>query len=489
MKRETWSLTDKACAGRALVWLRRDLRLNDHRALAAACGSGAQVFVAFVFDTTILGTLDNPDDRRLTFIHDSLAEVDAALRARGARMLVAHGDPAVEIPRLVKALGVSSVWTNKDYEPSAIARDAAVAATLQAAGVAFTALKDQVVFEEREVLTKTGGVYKVFTPYRTAWLSALGAVAGSGTEPDAVRACDPDLGALAACGAEALRGRTLDDWPLERLGFRRQELWIAPGMRGAKQLLARFRPKVADYETARNHPAPAAEEPDGTSGLSAHLRFGTVSIRDCVRLALATRGADTWLSELVWREFYQMILSQTPELAEGRPYKPETADIRWPGTDAHFAAWCEGRTGYPIVDAAMRHFNRTGWMHNRLRMIAAMFLVKDLLVDWRRGEAYFARHLLDYDFAANNGGWQWSASTGCDAQPYFRIFNPVGQSERYDSDGRYLRSELPELAACADREIHFPHAKGSNPRAAAYPLPLVDHGLQRMKAMGLFKAR
>ena len=482
-------MPDEIGASRAMVWLRRDLRLHDHRALAAACASGAQVFVAFVFDTTILGKLDNPDDLRLTFIHDSLAEVDAALRVRGARLLVAHGDPVEEIPRLAKAIGATSVWTNKDYEPSAVARDNAVAAKLKAAGVAFTALKDQVVFEEREVLTRTGGVYKVFTPYRAAWLSALGAVAGSGTASDAVRACDPDLDALAACGAEAVRGKTLDDWPLERLGFRRRELWIAPGMRGAKQLLARFRPKVADYETARDRPAPAAEEPDGTSGLSAHLRFGTLSIRECVRLALATRGADTWLSELVWREFYQMILSQTPELAAGRPYKPETAGIRWPGTDEHFAAWCEGRTGYPIVDAAMRHFNRTGWMHNRLRMIVAMFLVKDLLVDWRKGEAYFARHLLDFDFAANNGGWQWSASTGCDAQPYFRIFNPIGQSERYDPDGRYLRSELPELAACADREIHFPHAKGRNPRAAAYPLPLVDHGLQRMKAMGLFQAR
>ena len=447
------------------------------------------MFVAFVFDTTILGKLDNPDDRRLTFIHDSLVEVDAALRARGARLLVVHGDPTEEIPRLAHALGAASVWTNKDYEPAAIARDAAVAAKLRAAGVAFTALKDQVVFEEREVLGKAGGVYKVFTPYRAAWLAALGAVAGSGREPDAVRACDPDLGAIAVCDGDALRGRTLDDWPLERLGFRRQTLWIAPGMHGAAGLLARFRPKIADYATARDRIPTAAEEPATTSGLSAHLRFGTVSIRECVRLALATRGADTWLSELVWREFYQMILSQTPGLAEGRPYKPETAGVHWPGTDGHFAAWCEGRTGYPIVDAAMRQFNRTGWMHNRLRMVVAMFLVKDLLVDWRKGEAYFARHLLDFDFAANNGGWQWSASTGCDAQPYFRIFNPVGQSERHDPDGRHIRSEIPELAACRDDEIHFPHAKGRNPRAAGYPLPIVDHGLQRMKAMGLFQAR
>jgi deoxyribodipyrimidine photo-lyase len=256
--------------------------------------------------------------------------------------------------------------------------------------------------------------------------------------------------------------------------------------------LRAFLSHIHDYDRRRDFPA----DPSGTSGLSVHLRFGTISIRALVREAQKrpSKGAATWWSELIWREFYQMILACFPHVVKGS-FRPEYDSIRWPGTKAHFERWCAGQTGYPLVDAAMRHFNRTGWMHNRLRMIVAAFLVKDLLVDWRRGEAYFARHLLDFDLAANNGGWQWSASTGCDAQPYFRIFNPVTQSRRFDPEGAFIRTVIPELAGFSARDIHWPAGAPQARQAEAgcrvgkdYPAPIVDHAIQRRLAIELFSA-
>jgi deoxyribodipyrimidine photo-lyase len=238
---------------------------------------------------------------------------------------------------------------------------------------------------------------------------------------------------------------------------------------------------MKDYGKARDFPAT-----EGTSGLSVHLRFGTISIRECVRKALAQQnaGASTWLSELVWRDFYHMILDHNPHVETGA-FKKEYDSIKWPGSEKHFQAWCEGRTGYPIIDAAMRHFNATGWMHNRLRMVVASFLTKDLLVSWQKGEAYFAAHLLDFDLAANNGGWQWSASTGCDAQPYFRVFNPYSQSEKFDPDGAFIRENVEELAKVKGKDIHQPDVGGLF--GVNYPEPIVDHSVQREKAIRLFK--
>lgn len=441
---------------RALVWVRRDLRLQDHAPLAHALSRAEEVAVAFVFDPNILNPLEKTD-RRLSFIHQSLEELDANLKTRGSNLLVRIGDPKTEIPRLAREIGADLVVTGRDYEPYGKERDKAVGQR-----VALETVKDQVIFEGLELTTQSGGAFKVFTPYKKAWLAQLSA-----------EQWDERQTKGKFVPAKELKS---PDWSLKTLGFTPTHLWLEPGEAAAQKLLKNFRPKMEDYTDARNFPSR-----EGTSGLSLHLRFGTISIRACVRAALAQKspGANTWLSELIWRDFYHMILDQNPHVV-GHAYRKEYDKIRWPGKDAHFKAWCEGQTGYPIVDAAMRHFNATGWMHNRLRMVVASFLTKDLLVDWRRGEAHFARHLLDYDLAANNGGWQWSASTGCDAQPYFRIFNPYSQSEKFDPEGAFIRAHVPELKNVKGKAIH-------RPDIAAYPKPIVDHSAQREKALALFQ--
>jgi deoxyribodipyrimidine photo-lyase len=443
---------------KALIWLRRDLRLEDHTPLAHAEQEGFSVALAFVFDRKILQPLP-ATDRRVPFFHAALEEIDEELRARGSRLLARVGDPVKEIPELARTLGASHVFASRDYEPGAIRRDEAVASELRKNGIELRLFKDQVIFERDEILNGQGAPYKVFTAYKNAWLAKA-------------RPADAEV-----------RGRRLPEllpaptslchrWDLATLGFRPQKLWLEPGAKAAKKRLRAFGDRIGDYDSARNVPSI-----EGTSGLSAHLRFGTISVRACARLAgeKRGRGAATWLSELVWRDFYFMILSLFPQIGRGEAFRPEYETIEWPGTEAHFRAWCAGSTGFPLVDAAMRLFNDTGWMHNRLRMVVASFLTKDLLVDWRKGEAYFARGLLDFDLAANNGGWQWSASTGCDAQPYFRIFNPTSQSKKFDPDGTFLRTHLPELRGLSDREIHEPRN------------PIVDHSTQRAKALALFK--
>ncbi len=469
----------------SLAWFRRDLRLDDNTMLAEACVASTAVIPVFIFDTTILDALDDRDDRRVTFIHRSLIELDAGLRAHGSRLVVRHGDPTTLIPTLAAECGAHAVFTNHDYEPRAIRRDEEVARRLAADGRALRTFKDQVVYERSELLTGSGTPFRVFTPYKRAWLARLDEDQMAGRDSLAERT--PDLSRLARSTAITAAD---SEWKLPMLGFVEAPLWLDPGSTGAQAQLARFLPIIDEYKEQRDYPAVPA-----TSFLSVHLRFGTISIRRLVREARArsSQGAATWLSELVWREFYQMILAQFPHV-ETRAFKPEYDAITWPGREEHFVAWCEGRTGYPIVDAAMRHFNATGWMHNRLRMVVAMFLTKDLLVDWRLGEGYFARHLLDFDLAANNGGWQWSASTGCDAQPYFRIFNPVLQSRKFDPDGVYIRTHVPELAGFDARLVHWPHEADMFAQRAAgcelgvdSPLPLVDHGVQRDRAIALFK--
>ena len=460
---------------RGLVWVRRDLRLYDHRALQEATQRCESVAVVFVFDTDILGQLPS-SDRRVTFIYHSLQEVDSELQKFGGQLIVRYGQPVQEIVAVARRLGIDAVFINHDYEPQATHRDGSVRQQLSAHGVRLFSFKDQVVFEKREVLNGSGQPFKVFTPYKNAWFNKV-------KETD-LKEERPDL--TKVLPRAELKG-VLDSWTLEKIGFVPQSLWLEPGTRHGRKRLQGFLKKIATYGENRDYPAV-----DGTSGLSVHLRFGTISIRECVREARKLKGHQTWLNELIWREFYYMILDQYPHVVGGA-FRPEYDRIQWPGTEEHFQRWCHGETGFPIVDAAMRHFNRTGWMHNRLRMIVASFLVKDLLVDWRRGEAYFARGLLDFDLAANNGGWQWCASTGCDAQPYFRIFNPLSQSERFDSAGDFIRQEIPELAALSNDEIHEPYGTramtlfGGSLRLS-YPEPIVDHAESRKLALQLFKA-
>ena len=471
--------TDRMKLKSSLVWLRRDLRVFDHVALNRALQDSATVHCVFVYDTTILDALPRRD-RRVDFIHASLAEVADELRQLGGHLIVRHADPVTAIPALAAELGVDAVFCNHDYEPQAIARDAAVAAALTDAGRRFFSYKDQVIFEKSEVLSQTGGVFSVFTPYKNAWLKKMTAdpsvLAPHHIEPHAARLAPPPSPAPALP-------------TLAELGFEPSnlaELAIPTGMSGAAALFDDFLPRIADYKTARDYPAVK-----GPSYLSLHFRFGTLSVRHLVRTVVdlmargaGGEGAPVWLAELIWREFYAMILFHNPHVVGGA-YKPAYDAIQWetgPEADELFAAWCEGRTGYPLVDAAMAQLNQTGYMHNRLRMVTACFLIKDLGIDWRRGEAYFAQQLNDFDLASNNGGWQWASSSGCDAQPYFRIFNPITQSEKFDGGGKFIRRYLPQLKDLGDKEIHAPW---QTPRMLPldYPAPVVMHDEARKRTL------
>jgi deoxyribodipyrimidine photo-lyase len=459
---------------KALVWFRRDLRDHDHAALSAALAESNAVYCAFVFDTDILDKLPSKQDRRVHFIRDSLFELDAALQARGGGLIVRHGRASEEIPALARQLGVAAVFANRDYEPAAQQRDAAIADSLCDAGIDFHTLKDQVIFDGDEILTLAGKPFSVFTPYKNAWLKRLTA-ADTAAHP---------------CGGQ-LAGSELAGVPeLSEIGFVATDLrslGIEPGMHGARALWDDFRQsRINRYGALRDFPAVK-----GVSYLSVHLRFGTLSIRELVRVALESE-ADTWLSELIWRDFYFMILDQHPRVVD-HAFKPEYDAIQWEDWPEGFAAWCAGRTGYPLVDAAMRQLNHSGWMHNRLRMVVASFLTKDLGIDWRLGERYFAEQLNDFDLSANNGGWQWASSSGCDAQPYFRIFNPVTQSERFDADGKFIRRYVPELAAVANKYIHAPWLMGRIEQESLgvvigrdYPAPIVDHARAREKTLARY---
>ena len=477
----------EASGSGALVWLRRDLRIDDHAALSAALASGGPVYCAFVFDTEILDRLADRDDRRVEFILESLRELDAELdrasRAAGgagAGVIVRHGSARERLPALALELGVAAVHVNRDYEPAAIRRDAEVADRLRHAGIAFEEHKDQVVFEKSEILTAGGKPFSVFTPYRKAWQRALQA------DDFATRETRADAAALAPLPA----GERLPE--LADIGFERSDLASLPvqaGSSGARRLLDDFVGRIDRYHEARDFPAVK-----GVSYLSVHLRFGTVSIRELVRAAMRRggEGAQCWLGELIWRDFYHQILWHHPHVVE-RAFKPAYDDVEWADDAEGFDAWCEGRTGYPIVDAAMRQLNQSGYMHNRLRMVSASFLTKHLGIDWREGEAYFARRLIDFDLAANNGGWQWAASTGCDAQPYFRIFNPMTQASKFDAEGRFIRRYVPELERCPDKWIAAPWTLPEAEQEALgirigrdYPCPVVDHKSARERTLKRF---
>ncbi|MCE3271909.1 MAG: deoxyribodipyrimidine photo-lyase type [Ramlibacter sp.] len=464
-----------------LMWFRRDLRVADNAALFHALKAARQVHCAFVFDTAILDGLPR-QDRRVEFIRESAAELDEALRQAGGPgvgLIALQGDAAEEIPRLAAQLGVQAVFANHDDEPAALQRDLLVRDRLAAGGIALHTAKDQVVFEREEVLTQAGKPYSVFTPYSRAWLAKL--------DGFYLRAYPVEryAGRLAA-RPQALR-RSVP--ALEDLGFEPTNLQALPiptGASGGQALLESFTQRIDRYDTTRDLPGVK-----GPSYLGVHLRFGTVSIRRLAALAhaRASSGAQTWLKELAWRDFYFQVLANFPQVGQGHSFKPEYDRIAWeegPQAQALFAAWCEGRTGYPLVDAAMAQINQTGYMHNRLRMVVASFLCKDLGIDWRWGERYFAQKLNDYELASNNGGWQWASSSGCDAQPYFRIFNPVSQGERFDPDGAFTLRYLPQLAKLPKKALHAPWtARPVDLEAAGlvlgkdYPLPIVDHAQAR----------
>ena len=483
----------------ALVWIRRDLRVADHAALHHALRAARRVWCAFVYDRAILDPLPRAD-RRVEFIVESVGALAADLAALGerhgvdgVRLLVRHGQGADEIVELAAELHVQAVYANHDDDPYALARDARVRGALADLGIALHTSKDHVIFERSEVLTVSGKPYTVFTPYRTAWLEKLDDFF---LKPYPI---DRHAGAL----APAPPGLDAPLPSLERIGFVRTNLSalnVHGGSAAAEALLADFLERIDEYATAREYPAVK-----GPSYLGVHLRFGTISIRRLAGAARAraaepgrpARGAETWLSELIWRDFYQQLLHHHPHVV-GASCKPEFDRLRFEHgrhADDAFRAWCDGRTGYPLVDAAMAQIDQTGWMHNRLRMLAASFLVKDLGIDWRRGEAFFAQHLIDYELASNNGGWQWIASTGCDAQPWFRVFNPLTQSRRFDPEGKFIRRYLPQLAGLDDEQIHAPWLVGPIELEAAgvelgrdYPRPIVDHAQARAKTLQRYGA-
>ncbi|MGC9185264.1 MAG: cryptochrome/photolyase family protein [Thiomonas sp.] len=468
-----------------LVWLRRDLRLHDNAALHTALQHCHKVVVVFVFDRDILDPLLRRGlqaDRRVEFIHAAITEMDAALRALGSALVVRHARAVDAIPDLAAELGAQAVFCGRDDEPAARSRDATVEAALQRDGRHFRTVKEHMIFERDEVLTGQGTPYAVFTPYRTAWQARY---AAQPQLPHATRLQAADLAALPDSLQQPLPG-------LDELGFaptNLRTLKLPLGAAGGQELVDAFTQRIDSYDQTRDFPARK-----GPSYLSVHLRFGTVSIRELVALAWArmqagSSGARVWLSELVWRDFYFQILCHHPHVVQGA-FKPVYDRIQWRNDPGQFALWCAGQTGYPLVDAAMRQINQTGYMHNRLRMVVASFLTKDLGIDWRWGEQYFADHLNDFDLAANNGGWQWAASSGCDAQPYFRIFNPVAQSEKFDPSGEFIRRYVPELARLSPQDIHAPWTASAQALRAAgvelgksYPAPMVRHDLARAETL------
>ncbi|PZP97139.1 MAG: deoxyribodipyrimidine photolyase [Variovorax paradoxus] len=472
-----------------LMWFRRDLRAFDNAALYHALRACRQLHCVFILDTDILDALPRAD-RRVEFILAALDELDAALRrlTPDAGLIWRLGSARQQIPELAHALHAQAVFANHDDEPPAMARDAQVRGTLAGMGAALLTSKDQAIFERGEVVTQAGTPYTVFTPYKMAWLKKV----------DAFYLSSYPVARHAEALAPRPEGERRPIPSLADIGFEPTnlaELKIPLGASGGQQLFEEFFDRMDQYHLARDYPAVK-----GPSYLGVHLRFGTVSIRQLASsaqqlTAQGMQGPAVWLSELIWRDFYMQILAHFPHAAESA-FKPEYDAIKWERgkhAEALFAAWCEGRTGYPLVDAAMAQINQSGYMHNRLRMVTASFLTKHLGLDWRWGEAYFAEKLNDFDLSANNGGWQWAASTGCDAQPYFRIFNPITQSERFDAEGKFIRRYLPQLANLPAPLLHAPWRASAIELAAAgvelgrdYPRPVVDHAEARERTLARY---
>lgn len=426
-----------------IIWFRRDLRLKDNAALYHALKLGVPVLPIFIFDTSILDQLQDKADKRVAFIHAAITEMQTELVAMGSTMQVFHGKPLDVFAQLVQSYTIASVFANHDYEPYAQERDSAVADLLGKVGVDFNTFKDQVIFEKSEVTKDDGKPYTVFTPYSRKWKTKL----------------SPDY---------------LKPYPTEKYfaNFYKQAPISIPSLTlmNFEEVEMAFPSKQLNEEIVRkysqNRDFPALE--NGTSKMGVHLRFGTVSIRSLATIAAGLN--ETYLNELIWRDFYQMILWHFPKVGKGLAFKAEYEKIKWRNNEEEFKKWCEGKTGYPIVDAGMRELNATGFMHNRVRMIVASFLTKHLLIDWRWGEAYFANKLLDFDLSANNGGWQWAASSGCDAAPYFRVFNPYLQTEKFDKELKYIKKWVPEF------------------QEFSYPQPIVVHEVARKRVLETYAA-
>ncbi len=485
----------------AIHWFRRDLRLLDNTALTKATENADQVIGLFILDPDLT---EGPavNQARLAFLYSSLKNLAENLQKRGGRLLLRRGEPLAELGRVIQELKAEALYFNSDYTSYARRRDEEIETELKQIGCAVHPYKDLVVFEKAELLSGSNTPYTVFTPYKKRWLAQL-------REDHPVR-LEPKWSSLKLEHPMAREVAGLEI-PSPPAGF--EEAFFMPGGEdGGRKRLAAFagalggngdakkaQPPITEYAARRDFPG----QP-GTSQLSVFLRFGAVSPRQCYRAAVNARdqaervaqkdGCDSWIGELIWRDFYYQILWNFPYVAH-QAFQTKYKDLEWDDSPENFAAWCEGRTGFPIVDAGMRQLNTINWMHNRLRMITASFFTKDLLLNWRQGERYFRDKLVDYDPAANNGGWQWSASTGTDAQPYFRIFNPTSQSQRFDPTGAYIRQWIPELAKVPDKFIHAPQIM---PRSLQehlgviigkdYPAPIVDHQAAREKALRVYKS-
>lgn len=458
----------------SLVWLRRDLRLKDNTALVESSKLSRRTAVAFIFDKKILEGLKDKSDRRVSFIFQTLEEINNNLIKKGSQLIIKYGDPTEEIPKLIKKLHAEALFFNEDYEVYAKKRDHKVKSILLKSGADVHNFKDHVIFSGNDILKPNSHPYQMFTPYKKTWLKNI--------KPQDFAEKKTNYTFV----DENTASKHSDILSMKKLGFslvHQQYSFQQPGRKNGKKSLSNFSISLKNYDNHRDYPGLDG----GTSGLSTHLRFGTLSIRECVRFCIHSKnkGAQTWLSELIWRDFYSMILDQYPHVEKGC-FKKQYDKIKWPRSARFYKSWCEGKTGFPIVDAGMRQLNTTGWMHNRVRMIVASFLVKDLLVDWRKGESYFAEKLLDFDLASNNGGWQWSASTGCDAQPYFRVFNPSLQSKRFDPDAIYIKKWIPELQKCKTKDIHDPENSELHLKSE-YPKPIIVHSDQKIQAVRLFK--
>ncbi len=458
----------------ALLWLRRDLRVHDHPALAAALDGAERVVPVYVLDPRLLQG-PRASANRTWFLLGALAELAESLAVRGASLVVRTGRPEQLVPALAAAAGADAVFATRDVSPFARARDRAVAEALAADGRRLQLTRGLLVAEPEDVRTQRGGPVTVFTPFARRWaavprrelLPAPGAIPSL---PPGALASEPLPVAPAPTADPALLPRPGEAAARERLGR-----WVASAALSA-------------YADGRNR-----LDAEGTSRLSADLKFGTLSPLEVLRAAEGPgNGRRVFVAELCWREFYAHVLWHFPHVARGA-YRPAYDAVPWVDDAAGLAAWRAGRTGYPVVDAALRQLAASGWMHNRARMIAASFLVKDLLVDWRRGEAHFMAHLVDADVASNNGGWQWTAGTGTDAAPYFRVFNPVSQSRRFDPDGAYARRWVPELARVPDAFVHEPWTMPADVQAASgcvigrdYPAPIADHAAARKRALAAY---
>lgn len=425
----------------SLFWFRRDLRLQDNAGLYRALRAGHKVQPVFIFDKNILDDLNDRRDRRVEFIHLQLQKMQMELQSLGSTFDVRYGTPATVFKELLKEYEVKAVFTNHDYEPYAAKRDKEIETILQSNGIKLHTFKDQVIFEKNEIVKDDGKPYTVFTPYSRKWKAKLNDFYPKEYPVEKYSDCFYQQPSKQIPSLAEMRFET------QHIPFPSNH-WDADTIRA--------------YAERRNIPAVP-----GTSRLSIHLRFGTISIRQLTREAGALN--ESFLNELIWRDFYHMILWHFPHVV-AHSFKPEYDEIKWRNNESEIQAWCEGLTGYPIVDAGMRELNTTGYMHNRVRMIVASFLTKHLLVDWRIGEAYFASKLLDFDLAANNGGWQWAAGSGCDAAPYFRIFNPYLQTQRFDPQLKYIRKWVPEY------------------EELAYPQPIVNHEIARKRCLEVYAA-